>query len=202
MNGHIEAYTWACRDCFLTACHTWLCVSAAVLREWHVTGRQQTRWLAFCIHFHFPSILLLYFQSEASLTTTTRSAHTHHTRTFGAASSSLTNWLWFALSNSAALPPAFWVLCLLTRTVTCVSLPPLHSFDHLTIWWISARLRQGLRHGRIRYKLSLLQGTASHHGSFSCLHLSFPTLLFLFISFVVNFCYLFISTKTSFDSSL
>lgn len=39
--------------------------------------------------FPLPSILLLYFQSEASLTTTTKTQiHTHHTHVFGAASSS------------------------------------------------------------------------------------------------------------------
>lgn len=161
--------------------------------------QQQTRRPALCIHF--PSHLFSFFTFSLKRHWPQRPKlrSTHTTLMYLGPPALLTNWLWFALSNSATLPSAFWVLCRLTRTVKCVSLSPFHSFDHLTIWWISARLRQGLRHGRIRYKLSLLQGTASHHGSFSCLHLSFLTLLFFFFFssalLLISGIYFFISTK-------
>lgn len=93
---------------------------------------------------------------------------------------------------SLTLPLDFSALAsapVVSHVVRCVSsYPSPSSFWRLTIWWISARLRQGVRHGRIRYKLSLLQGTASHHESlsFTCLFHTIPTSSFssaMFINF-------------------
>ncbi len=141
---------------------------------------------AHCIHCHslsFPPSL----QSDATTLTThtLRLTFYTHTSTWAASSSLLTNQLQFALSNTTTfLWPFLLSAHCLAHVVRCASAPPL-PFPfvwHLTIWWISARLRQGVRHSRIRYKLSLLQGTASHHGS--CLHLIYPTPFPLSISCV------------------
>lgn len=138
---------------------------------------------AHCIYCHRPSFPSLPAVWSAHLHTNT---HTH--RNIWAASSSL--WLTSCDPPSLTAPLFFrrfeWPLSHTCRKV-CESLP-FPSFDDLTIWWISARLRQSVRHGRIRYKLSLLQGTASHHRSvspaFICLSQIIPT---SFLSHLLHF---------------
>lgn len=168
-------------DCFLTACHTWVCVCdltlSAVLWDCSVTVDQPIRWLrslhSLPLALFLPSLHAVW--SDDTHRTHTQTHLSTHTNMW-AASSSL--WLTSCGSPSLTLPLFFgrfffffFFVCPLPHTCrkVCESTSPLPPVWRLTIWWISARLRQGVRHSRIRYKLSLLQGTASHHGS--CLHL-------------------------------
>lgn len=162
---------------------------AAVLWDCSVTVEQPNRWLRSSHPLALPS---LFPSSTCSLRRqhwplTHSKAHTHtHSRTYlGCPLSPLTNKLRFGLSNTATSVPPSWVLRFLTRVVSCVSSSPSPSFDVLTIWWISARLRQGVRHGRIRYKLSLLQGTASHQWSPSAY---LTPLLFVLLPSYLPYC--------------
>lgn len=132
-------------------------------------SRSQAAGCAHCIHWHspvFPSLPAVWGDNTLTAHTNT---HTHAHKCLGCQLLSLTNQLRFALSNTATCPSACLSARRLTHAVRCVSVSPLSLVWRLTIWWISARLRQGVRHGRIRYKLSLLQGTASHQEPLSCL---------------------------------
>lgn len=132
----------------------------------------QSAGCAHCIHCNSLSLSLSPQTGATILTAHTLKMHLNIHTNIWAANSSL--WLTSCGSPSLTLQlffRRFWVRCPHTCCKVCEPLP-YPSFWRLTIWWISARLRQGVRHGRIRYKLSLLQGTASRHGF--CLHLFVP----------------------------
>lgn len=139
------------------------------------------RWLSLLFSPPLPAV----WGDNTDRSHTQKHTHTHSRTYLGCPLSPLTNKLRFGLSNTATSVPPSWVLRFLTRVVSCVSSSPSPSFDVLTIWWISARLRQGVRHGRIRYKLSLLQGTASHQWSPSAY---LTPLLFVLLPSYLPYC--------------
>lgn len=128
---------------FLTACHRWVCLGVTSLSRYRpvhclVAVQEPIRWL---LSLH--SLPL----------------HEHTNLWAAGCSLPLTSSVSFPLTRQ--LPAA---LSARDLTPCKVRVSPLPLVWHLTIWWISARLWKIVRHGRIRYKLSLLQGTASHHG--------------------------------------
>lgn len=156
--------------------------------------------LCLCVRAHFsPLCCWPWWSSQFPVTCspsffTIWSPHWPHTLTRMQSSQgcqifSLINWLYFILFNAATsfsgipwvsiashAPCGVWALRTPFPRLTFKLWP-------LTIWWIAARLRQGVRHSRIRYKLSLLQGIASHLGSCHLFATPFPLSIFpLFFS--------------------
>ena len=152
---------------------------------------------SFCCHFF--SFLLCNLKPHWLRT------HTH-TLTYARVPKAAKSPLWLTGCISSYLtPPLLWhsssVHCL-TRVVRCVSAaPPTFKLWPLMIWWIAARLRQGVRHSRIRYKLSLLQGIASHLGSCHLCH-AIPTFHSVFPLFFPPVLGLFYFAKTAFSSNI